>query len=208
MTRRQILVASVATLAVAASAPWGAALAPALAENGEVFADDRILGNPDAPVTIIEYASLTCPHCAHFHSETLPDLKKNWIETGKARLVYRDFPLDGLALRAATLATCMEGDRYFNFLDALYKSQSQWARSSDPVAALGQMARLAGMDDATFQKCSSDKDSMNKILTRQQNAQEVYQINSTPSFVVNGQKITGSLGLEQFEEILNQAADS
>src|SRR6185312_15839778 len=102
---------------------------------------DHVLGKADAPITITEYASLTCPHCAEFDRDTLPKIKKNWIDTGKAKLVYRDFPLDQLALRAAMLARCAPPDRYFAFINTLFQSQDTWARSSDPEQALERIGR-------------------------------------------------------------------
>ena len=176
----------------------------AAADAAEILPSDRILGKPDAPITIIEYASLTCPHCATFHLDTLPTIKKNWIDTGKARLVYRDYPLDGLALRAAALATCLEGDAYFGFLNALFQGQRSWARAADPTLALAQIARLAGMDQQTFDRCISNNAEMDRILRQQLMARETFDVQSTPSFVINGRKVRGSLETENFEALLQE----
>src|SRR5689334_23792973 len=129
-------------------------LAPAIggvaqaAETPSVTPQDHVLGKADAPVTIIEYASLTCPHCAAFDRETLPKLKEKWIDTGKAKLVYRNFPFDKPALQAAMIAACAPSDRYFNFIDVLFQQQQQWATAQDPVAALTRIAKLGGLSDA------------------------------------------------------------
>ena len=139
MKRRQILQTSACLLGGLAIAPWLPGIPAARAENGDVHEQDRILGDAGAPVTIIEYSSLTCPHCASFHTGTLPKIKSDWIDTGKARLVYRHFPLDGVALRAAAVANCLEGPRHFTFLDALFKNQQRWSRAEDPIAALGNI---------------------------------------------------------------------
>ncbi len=176
----------------------------AAADAAEILPSDRIMGAPDAPITIIEYASLTCPHCATFHLDTLPTIKKNWIDTGKARLVYRDYPLDGLALRAATLATCLEGDAYFGFLNALFQGQQVWARAADPTLALAQIARLAGMDQQTFNRCISNNAEMDRILRQQLKARETFDVQSTPSFVINGRKVRGSLETKKFEALLEE----
>ncbi len=124
--------------------------APVAAEIGnlpmDVVAQDKILGSPEAPVTIIEYASLTCPHCARFHTETLPKLKTDWIDTGKARLVFRDFPLDGAALGAATLAHCAPPDRYFAMLELMFERQREWAVEGEWRERMTQLAGVAGMD--------------------------------------------------------------
>ena len=204
MKRRKILLIGGLTLAAAAAPMLTLGVPAALADANQVLDSDRVLGKSDAPITIIEYASMTCPHCASFHLNTLPTIKKNWIETGKARLVYRDYPLDGLALRAATLAGCVEGEAYFGFVDALYSGQQVWARAGDPLAALSQIARLAGMDQATFDACISDNTEMDRILRQQLEARETFDIQSTPSFVINGQLVRGSLEVKKFEEFLEE----
>lgn len=205
MERRQILIAGSAALALLPSAPALLGARRALAEEAPVVDGERILGQPEAPITIIEYSSLTCPHCATFHRDTLPTIKKNWIEPGKARLVYRDFPLDGLALRAAALAQCVEGEAYFGFLDALFRGQARWARAKDPTAALAQVARLAGIDQKTFDGCIADKTVMDRILTQKVEGTRAYDIESTPTFIINGRKVPGALKPQQFEKILAEA---
>ena len=107
--------------------------------------DDRILGNPDAPITIIEYASLTCPHCAHFTNEVLPELKKKWIDTGKAKLVLRDYPLDEPALRAAMIARCAPPDRFYAYTDMFFGAQDKWVTARDYRDALARLVKLGGM---------------------------------------------------------------
>lgn len=225
MHRRQILVASGAMAALIALPLRGR---PARAEAGQVFEDDHILGDPEAPVTIIEFSSLTCPHCAAFHKETLPEIRKNWIDGGKARLVYRHFPLDGLALMAAAVANCLEGAQHFALLDLLFRSQSDWTRiklsgnimdyldkrcaaalpadADDPLAPLKSKAKFAGIDDATFQSCLCDQAGMNGILARAQDGQTTYDVQSTPTFVINGTKLVGARSYEDFDKALTEAA--
>jgi protein-disulfide isomerase len=204
MNRRQMMINGAATAALLAVASVTVLSVPA--ESGEpLFPDDHILGSADAPITIIEYASLTCPHCADFHKETLPEVKANWVETGKARFVYRDFPLDGLALRAAMVANCLDGDRYFTFLDALFHGQALWARASDPVKALSQVAALAGLNSERFDACVADENEANAILERRKHGETTYDIGSTPTFIVNGRKVEGALGYEAFNKVLEEA---
>jgi len=205
MERRQILITGGVALTLVPAAKALLAVPRALAEESAVGDDERILGQADAPITIIEYSSLTCPHCASFHKETLPTIKKNWIDPGKARLVYRDFPLDGLALRAAAVAQCIEGDAYFGFLDALFRGQARWARAKDPTAALAQVARLAGIDQQTFDGCIANKDAMDRILKQKVDGTRAFNIESTPTFIINGRKVTGARKVQQFEEILAEA---
>ena len=203
MNRRNILIGAGGMALAAASI---AALAPrrlALAEARDIGPEDRTLGPTDASITIIEYASLTCPHCAQFHEDTYPELKAQWIDSGKARFVFRHFPLDGLALRASALSECMEGDRFFGFLDLLFSNQQTWARASDPIAALQGLAKQAGLDEEASNACLSDDVTITRVLEQRKEAADEFDINSTPSFVINGQTVKGGLSLEEFNEYLN-----
>jgi protein-disulfide isomerase len=164
--------------------------------------DDKVLGAADAPVTIIEYASLTCPHCATFHSETLPQIKSKYIDTGKVKLVYRDFPFDELGLRAAMTAHCLEPDSYFGFLDVLFRSQDKWSRSNDPIAALKQLARLAGMQDADFDACQKNEAVADRVLQGRIDGQNTHDVRATPTFIINDQKISGAQSFEKMSEII------
>jgi len=167
--------------------------------------DDRVLGKPDAPVTIIEYASFTCPHCAEFDRVTLPEVKKNWIDTGKAKLVYRDFPLDGLALKASIMTRCAPPDRFFSYVDTLFQSQDSWARARDPEDALSHIAKLGGMSADQFKSCMKDEKLSDTIADGAMKAQKDYGVNSTPTFFVNGTKVVGAVPYPDFEKALNAA---
>jgi protein-disulfide isomerase len=164
----------------------------------QLYDDDMILGKADAPVTVIEYASLTCPHCAHFAANTFPKVKQELIDTGKIRWVYRDFPLDRLALRAALLAHCMPKEEYFTTLNALFSSQNDWAAAADPNAALGQIGRTGGLDQPTIEKCLSDKASIDKIVARIQEGEQRYNLKSTPTFIINGKAESGDMDYDTF----------
>ncbi len=198
------MLAAATALVSTGAVPWFARVARA--EELKLFPDDRVLGESDAPVTIIEYSSLTCPHCAAFHQDTLPQIRETWIAEGKAKLVYRHFPLDGLALRAAAVANCIEGERYFSFLDILFKSQRRWAKASDPIKALGQMARLAGLSKDKFETCVSDKAEMDRILARRQDGSQTYGVQSTPTLIINGQKVEGARSFKYLSTIIENAA--
>src|SRR5258706_11399400 len=128
---RRLLTSLAAALAVTLAVSLSG-LAAARADEPAAGATAHVLGNPEAPITIIEYASLTCPHCAEFDKSVLPQIKQTYIDTGKAKLVYRDFPLDATALKASMIARCLPSDRYFAFIDALFKQQNNWAYSGDP----------------------------------------------------------------------------
>ncbi len=200
MNRRNILLGAAAGGVAALAGFW---LPPGPARAGEMalFEDVRILGSAAAPITIIEYSSLTCPHCAAFHADALTQIKETWIADGRVRLVYRHFPLDASALRAAAIANCIEGERYFGFLDLLFKSQKRWAKSSDPLKGLGQMARLAGLSQAKFEACANDNAEMDRIIERQQHGIQTYGVQSTPTLIVNGRKVEGARSFEYLEKI-------
>ncbi len=203
MDRRNILLGAAAG-GIAALAGFWLPPGSARAEEMAIFEDDRILGSAEAPITIIEYSSLTCPHCAAFHADALPKIKETWIAEGKVRLVYRHFPLDALALRAAAVADCIEGERYFGFLDFLFKSQKRWAKSKNQLKTLGQMARLAGMSQEKFESCAADETEMDRILERRQDGVQTYDVKSTPTLIINGRKVEGTRGFEYLEKIFKQ----
>jgi protein-disulfide isomerase len=184
----------------------GQAVATGQTENlpMELAADDMVLGSADAPVTIIEYASLTCPHCASFHTETLPTVKSDWIDTGKAKLVYRDFPLDGAALGAAVIAHCAPADRYFPIVGLFFERQKEWAVEGAWRERLTQLAGIAGMDKAAVDSCLADEARKNEVVKRAEEGQAKYAIDATPSFVINGRKVSGALPLNEFVKVLQE----
>lgn len=165
---------------------------------------ERVMGNPEAPITIIEYASLTCPHCANFHTETLPKLKEEWIEPGKAKLIYRDFPLDKYAAQAAMIARCAPEDKYFTFLGAFFAQQRSWARADDPVRVLTQLAGLGGMSRSDVEACLANEELADGILQMRLDGQMEFEVNSTPSFVIDGKKV-GNLPYDDLNELLEDA---
>ncbi len=168
--------------------------------------DDRILGKADAPVTIVEYASLTCPHCADFDAHTLPKVKTEWIDTGKARLIFRDFPLDPAAVHAAMLARCAPPDQFYAFVDALFHSQNNWAAGGKVDEALGKLAKVAGMSDEQFSACMKNEAVQKQVLDSRVQAEQQYKVESTPTFFINGVRVVGSKTYPEFEKVLNEAA--
>ena len=203
MNRRKMLIVTAAS-ALVAPAATGFHAGAARGQAQEIFPDDRILGPADAPITIIEYSSLTCPHCATLHAEAWPEIKETWIAEGTARLVFRHFPLDAMALRAAAVADCIEGERFFGFLDLLFKSQQRWAKSNPPLKVLGQMARLAGMSQEKFDACVNDEAQMDRILERRQDGMRTYDVRSTPTLIINGRRVEGTRDFDYYEKIFKE----
>ena len=168
----------------------------------EILAE-RILGKADAPVTIIEYASMTCPHCAAFHAGLYPAIKKEYIETGKVKFIYRDFPLDRLALAAAMMARCAPKERYFPVVDIVYRTQQNWAKVADPAAALSQIGLLAGISKETYQACTSNKTVFDGVMKIRNDGDKKFKVQSTPTFIVNDKRIDGHLSIERFSKVLD-----
>ena len=165
--------------------------------------DDRILGSPTAPITIVEYASLTCPHCAHFTDEVLPEIKKKWIDTGKVKLVLRDFPLDDEAVHASMIARCAPHDRFYAFIDTFFADQTNWAAAPDYRAALSRLAELGGMSKNEVDSCLKDATLENQVISSRLVAANQLGVNATPTFFVNGTKFTGAPTVEEFDKLLS-----
>lgn len=169
----------------------------------EAFTEEAVLGAADAPVTVIEYASMTCPHCAQFHAKAMPTLKEEYIATSKVRLVYRDFPLDGMAVKAAMVARCGGAERYFAFVDVIYGQQQRWARSADPVAALKQLVQVGGLTPAQIDACLADKTLEEVVLQNRLTGQNEHQVDSTPTFIINGDKHVGMDDPDEWRRLLD-----
>jgi protein-disulfide isomerase len=183
------------------------ATAATVGEQPPLYEDDKVMGDANAPVVMIEYASLTCPHCAHFSQDVLPQLKATYIDTGKVKLVYRDFPLNEPALRAAQLARCVPPQNFFGMVELLFRNQEQWSLVADPVAELRKIAAAAGVDDAKFDACLKDQAMADTIIARAQEGQDKFGVSSTPYFFINGRKISGAQPFEDFDKIIKEALE-
>lgn len=201
--RRLFLAAGAAAAALAGTASAQTAADPRLSE--------RAIGRPDAPVRVLEYFSLTCSHCATFHRETLPQVKQKLVEPGTVRFVYRDFPLDRLALAAAVVARSMPAERYEPFIGALLAAQDRWAfnRNGDPLEELAKMAALAGMARPQFDAAVRDEALARAIMEGVQAAEREHGVRSTPSFVFgpDGKSKTqaGAVGFDRFQQLVDEA---
>lgn len=178
--------------------------APPATESLSEHESPRTLGDPNAKVTVNEYFSLTCTHCAAFARETMPEVEKDLIQPGKVRFVYHDFPLDQVALTAAMVARYLPPERYSPFINALFANQDRWAfaRGANTTEELWKLAALAGMSRATFDQAVADNNLRNWILAQQQADQDQWKIDSTPSFVINGQKYVGEMSYDAFRKVL------
>ncbi|PHS26891.1 MAG: disulfide bond formation protein DsbA [Robiginitomaculum sp.] len=166
--------------------------------------DDMALGDPNAPVVMFEYASLTCPHCADFHEEIFPALKEKYIDTGKMRFVFRQFPTPPVpyAVGGEAVARCAGPDKYFDLLDILYEKQRYWVTSNNPRKALMEMAATAGISQADFDACVSDEGNIKRIQEVSEIARDL-GVTGTPSFVINGKLRPSVRTIESFEDIID-----
>jgi protein-disulfide isomerase len=185
--------------------PTTVAAAPDKAALLAVQPNDHVLGDPNAPITVIEYASLTCPHCAAFHSQILPEIKAKWIDTGKVKLIYRDFPLDQVAAKAAQIAECAGKDRYFGVIDLIFRGQPQWASASDPLAELAKPLRIAGLGDKEIKECLANEAKANEVVADYKGG-ETLGVNSTPTLFVDGKQYQGARSVDEFDALFAKLA--
>jgi len=163
------------------------------------------MGSVDAPVTLNEYASLTCGHCANFHKNTLPQIKKEYVDTGKVRIVFHDFPLGNLAKGAVMIARCAGPDRFVDLTDMLFQTQNNWAMSDNPLGSLIALTRFYGLNGDDVNACLNNQSLMKFVETNAANASALYNIKSTPSFVIDGMLIEGALDFDVFQKALDDA---
>jgi protein-disulfide isomerase len=164
---------------------------------------DFALGSADAKVTIVEYASLTCPHCAAFHKDVWPGLKSKYVDTGKVRFIFRDFPLNPRAFGGSMLARCLGGDKGMALVDTLFTKQADWAAvEANPQQALFDVSKQAGFTQESFEKCLTDQKLFEQLTAMQKRAAEVHKVASTPTFFVNGKRMVGPT-LEEFQTVID-----
>ena len=166
---------------------------------------DMVTGSPDAPVTLIEYASMTCPHCARFHNQTLGPIKKKYIDTGKVRLILREFPLDNLATAAAMLTRCAGPDKHYALTNVLFAQQAKWAFSGgNPVPPLREITKQAGFTRESFDKCLKDQKLVDGILWIRKRGASEFRVQATPTIFLNGRRFNGNASVSA----LSAAIDS
>ena len=205
ITRREFVVSSSAVLALGAIGALGSV---AWAETFSVLEleakgplDDIPMGSATAPVTIIDYASMTCPHCAAFAVNTFPKLKEKYIDTGKVRYIMREYPLDGLAAAAFMLARCSGPDKYYPLIETLFAQQQKWA-VKDPIPPLLAIAKQAGFTQQSFEACVNDKELLEKVQQMRNRGKEKFKVEATPTFYINGERHSGAMAIEDLDKVL------
>jgi protein-disulfide isomerase len=215
LTRRHVLLGAAAVAAMIAASGTGVHLwspidtAAAQTSTGAdvSMADllvpgplgDEIQGQADAPVTIVEYASMTCPHCSHFHETTYPEMKKKYIDTGKVRFIFREFPLDPLAAAAAMLARCAGKDKFFPLIDAFFAQQKDWVVQK-PLQPMFAIAKQAGFTQQSFDECLANQQLLTGLEEQRTRATQKFNVNSTPTFFINGKTVRGALTPEELDK--------
>lgn len=213
INRRELCLGAATLVLAAALGPSVLPPFPALAaetvSTDELMAKDALpdmmLGDAKAPVTVVEYASMTCPHCAHFQETTFPEFKKRYIDTGKVRYVLREFPLDPLSAAAFMLARCAaNGDtgRYYAMVDTLFNQQEKWA-VQQPLPPLKAIAKQAGFTEKSFEECLANQKLLDDIQKVRQRAVDKFQVRSTPTFFINGTKHPGALTIEDISKAID-----
>lgn len=178
----------------------------------EILPTDRIHGQANAPITMFEYASMTCPHCARFQREVVPKLVHDYVDTGKVKIVFRDFPLDGAARLASALARCVPEDKYYSFLNLLFLNQDKWladlnndqrVSADEVIEGLVQMGRFAGFNRDKVESCVGDQSTLAYIDQTQAEAEAKYGISGTPTFIINGELHNGEIKYEDLKKIID-----
>ena len=202
---RRTFLASTAGAAVTFSLPAFAQTVEGLMNN--IPLEDKVMGDANAPITIVEYASMTCPHCKTFHDRILPDLKKDYIDTGKAKYILRPFPFDGdrRGEAAFMLALCAPNDNYYAMIDALFATQAAWGGQGNPVPELLRISKLAGMSEADFKACLGNQDLLTKMVQGRNKAVKEFGVRATPTVFINGEKV-GEPSLANLKEAIDAAS--
>jgi protein-disulfide isomerase len=209
MTRRDLL-SSAGRLALLAAVVSPLGVVGALAQSVDVAdlmapgpLEDIALGDPNAPITVVEYASMTCPHCAAFHATTFAELKERFIDTGQVYFILREFPLDPLASAGFMLARCAPNGNYYPMVDLLFETQRTWTTAPDPSVALSDLSKQVGFTQESFVACLTDQTLLDGVNATRDRASTEFGVSSTPTFFINGEKHTGALTIEEMEEIFS-----
>lgn len=217
ITRRNALTLTAVGLAAAGGytflrpegAPGLAELPVGAANAQSANIPDMTMGDPNAPVEVVEYASFTCPHCAAFHNDTFKDFKRDYIDTGKVHFIYREVYFDRYGLWASMVARCAGTERYFGISDLLYESQSVWARQGDPAAVAESLKRIgaqAGLSPAALDACLQDAEMAQNLVSWYETNAARDNVRSTPTFLINGESHSGNMSLSQIGRLVDEAS--
>ena len=191
--------------------PFAASAQSANTETADTMPiEEMVIGDPNAPLTVIEYASFTCPHCASFHENTYGDLKKNYIDTGKIKFVFREIYFDKYGIWASMIARCVGPKKFFGLTDMLLSSQREWARAGDDLAIvneLSKIARLAGLEEEQIQSCLRDGDKIKALVAWYKKNATADGVRSTPSFMIDGQ-LYSNMDYDEFSKLLDEKLGS
>ena len=180
-------------------------VAPAVRAQQPAGGDHEfVFGDPKAKVTVIEYLSLTCPHCAHFQSAEFPEIKKKYIDTGKIRFVVRDFPLDSLAMAAALIVRCVAPDKGLRLTNLLLQNQAHWVSAKHPIEPLRSYAKLAGIDEAAIEACLENRALLKTLVAEKERAATERDFDTTPSFFIGDENIEGDPGYEDLADMIDR----
>ena len=172
----------------------------------EASLQELSIGDDNAPITIIEYASMTCSHCADFHTETYPDLKEDYIEKGQVKFIFREFPLDKLSMATSMLARCVDNSISLAFIDILFQNRNKWY-SDNAITELKNLSKQAGLSSEDFDQCLNNQGLLDQLIMQKENAVKEFQINSTPSFIINGKVISGNKPYSYFKSEIEKILD-
>lgn len=205
-TRRQFLKTTALTTAGLAIA----SAVPAMAQSVDLeelikpgTLGDKVLGDENAPVTIVEYASMTCGFCAIYHKETYKDLKAQYIDTGKVRYIFREFPLDPVASAASMLARCAPVDKYFEVVDIMFEQQRTWAFTDNPYNSLLDFSKQIGFTQESFEECLTNQGLLDALTAVRERGANEFGVNSTPTFFINGEKVSGALSIDEMGRLID-----
>lgn len=165
--------------------------------------EEMYLGDPDAPVKIVEYMSLTCSHCANFHNSTFKQIVTDYVDTGKVQFIVREFPFDPRATAAIMLARCAPDGKFFPMVDVLMQQQANWARADDAAAALFNISKLAGFTQESFEACLTNQKLVDDVNAVRKKAAEEFGVNSTPTFLINGKRYPGNMSVESMSALID-----
>ncbi len=208
ITRRRFVLNALAGGAIASVYPAGASFAETVSElYGKLPLEDQVMGNPKAPVTLLEYASMTCPHCKSFHEEIMPAITEKYINSGKVRYIVRPFPFNGdrVGEAAFMLAMCAPGNNYYPMMDALFSTQHSWAFGNDPAFELKRISKFSGMSEADYRACLSNRTLYLKMIEARDLAVRKFKVRATPTIFIDNERFTQPRSVKNISAALDEA---